>query len=219
MAKEKKEMFGGIFCPQEKKNGESLSAAQPEAQPEAQPGSEEAPSPVPDNRTDKYRMPTNDDLRENSNIDNSSDPDPEKVEELKKLSVDLTRFLRLYAMDLLQIKGKECTLTLDGKTVPIAQSDSLFDAFVAIDERVERDWSQIAEKTDNLWRETAVQMVLNPHLYHSLWKKITMKVYRDAAFAGMCKGANTPDVRRNYQSFGVLCLSICSSISDKLGNE
>ncbi|MBP3656188.1 MAG: hypothetical protein J6K32_05765 [Clostridia bacterium] len=145
--------------------------------------------------------------------------DMERAAGLQRMSDDLHLFLRLPVMGCLRRTEDGYELELDGEAAVLPGAHTLYEAYLALDERWGGDWHGAKEKTAAKWTETAARMTLDAALYLPLWQRMREQIREEATTLLPRYGcAEMPD-RRSLKSFTVLGTYICDRIAGTLGER
>ena len=112
---------------------------------------------------------------DNRNQKQEKNVDPDEVKRLQKMGEKLHLVLRMAAMGLLEEPKTECETRTEQETACGAEEKTLFDAYLALEEKYGEDWSALETALETAWTQEVIHMVLEPEKYTGVWRALRMR--------------------------------------------
>ena len=153
-------------------------------------------------------LPINKDIDhlERGNPVQENEVSPEEIKRLKTMEDKIQIVLRMAAMDVLE------------KTVCMPEGGTLFDAYLALEEKCGEDWSVLEQVVDTLWIQEAIRMVMDSGKYIAVWRTLRLRIVTEALTL-LKKLSGEEKHKADSKFFTLVGLHICDKVINTLNRS
>ena len=155
---------------------------------------------------------------DNRNQKQEKNVDPDEVKRLQKMGEKLHLVLRMAAMGLLEEPKTKCETRTEQETACGAEEKTLFDAYLALEEKYGEDWSALETALETAWTQEVIHMVLEPEKYTGVWRALRMRIISEA-LPLLRRFAGEEKTKEDSKAFTLLGLHVCDKVINTLARS